>query len=157
MTAEEYLNKLVDIDKRISAIRRAIEKCYARAESTSPQSSDIPPSFTGGTSRKIEDSVVMIADYKTELEMLCKSYEQMSYNVLCITDSMPDSRLAALIINKYINGMSWERTAEALDREANYTRKVLGPNAIKMFKKFYQTPEKALVSPLPREYNDNMP
>ena len=104
MTAEEYLNKLVDIDKRISAIRRAIEKCYARAESTSPQSSDIPPSFTGGTSRKIEDSVVMIADYKTELEMLCKSYEQMSYNVLCITDSMPDSRLAALIINKYING-----------------------------------------------------
>lgn len=117
MTAEEYLNKLVDIDKRISAIRRAIEKCYARAESTSPQSSDIPPSFTGGTSRKIEDSVVMIADYKTELEMLCKSYEQMSYNVLCITDSMPDSRLAALIINKYINGMSWERTAEALDRE----------------------------------------
>lgn len=57
MTAEEYLNKLVDIDKRISAIRRAIEKCYARAESTSPQSSDIPPSFTGGTSRKIEDSV----------------------------------------------------------------------------------------------------
>ena len=41
MTAEEYLNKLVDIDKRISAIRRAIEKCYARAESTSPQSSDV--------------------------------------------------------------------------------------------------------------------
>lgn len=157
MTAEEYLNKLVDIDKRISAIRRAIEKCYARAESTSPQSSDIPPSFTGGTSRKIEDSVVMIADYKAELETLCKSYEQMSYNVLCITDSMPDSILAALIINKYINGMSWERTAEALDREANYTRKVLGPNAIKMFKKFYQTPEKALVSPLSREYNDNMP
>ena len=100
MTAEEYLNKLVDIDKRISAIRRAIEKCYARAESTSPQSSDIPPSFTGGTSRKIEDRVVMIEDYKTELEKLCKSYEQMSYNVLCITDSMPDSRLAALIINK---------------------------------------------------------
>ena len=62
-----------------------------------------------------------------------------------------------MIINKYINGMSWERTAEALDREANYTRKVLGPNAIKMFKKFYQTPEKALVSPLSREYNDNMP
>lgn len=70
MTAEEYLNKLVDIDKRISAIRRAIEKCYARAESTSPQNSDIPPSFTGGTSRKIEDSVVMIAVSLRALSLL---------------------------------------------------------------------------------------
>ena len=123
MTAEEYLNKLVDIDKRISAIRRAIEKCYARAESTSPQSSDIPPSFTGGTSRKIEDSVVMIADYKTELEKLCKSYEQMSYNVLCITDSMPDSRLAALIINKLYSQGAWSKCNKNVQEILSDTRK----------------------------------
>ncbi len=130
MTAKEYLEQLPDMRVRINAIRRKIAECKERASDTSAKMSDQRGS---GSCGKIEGNVGKAVDIETELKELLKEFEMFELRASREICSMPNSLYSGLLFEKYINGLSWEQVAEAIDKDIDYTRKVLHSKALSEF------------------------
>lgn len=142
MTAKEYLEQLPGMRVRINAIRRKIAECKDRASDTSAKLSD--QRVSGGCG-KIEGNVGEAVDIEAGLKELLKEFEKFELRASREICSMPNSLYSGLLFEKYINGLSWEQVAEAIDKDIDYTRKVLHSKALSEFDTII--PEKARFCP----------
>ncbi len=135
MTIKEYLSQLTDIRLRIEAIERSIEKCYSNAEKTTSTTSEVPNHTLGTTSNKVEENVLKVVEYKQQLESLENQFEEFAFRATCEINKIQDNVLVALLINKYVCGLTWEEVSEIIDKNLDYTKKELHTKALKEFEK----------------------
>lgn len=133
MTAKEYLEQLPNIRLRIRAIRRRIAECDDRATHITSNFSGTPSQHNGGASSKVADNVVAKVELESELDAIAKEFEAFEHRAALEINRLPDNLYSALLFEKYINGLTWEQVAEAIQRDADYTRKELHSKALTSF------------------------
>lgn len=144
MTAKEYLLQIRDIDKKIASLERSIEQCKERATSITSKFSEIPPQHNGDVSQKIAINAEKAVDYETDVKMLKEEVEQLKIKISREIDDVPNNTYSALLRDYYVNGLPWEDVAENIDKDSDYTRKVLHQSALKEFEiMFLDKPENA--------------
>lgn len=145
MTAKEYLNQLPNMQLRIDSLKRSIQICQERATGTGNQFTD---TVVGqGNSNKIADNMEKKIDFETELLQLVDEFEKFRFCVICQINRIPDNRYVSLLINRYVNNMSWEEIAEIIGyNDIKYVRKILHGRALAEFEKI--TPLFSPFSPL---------
>lgn len=132
MTAKEYLKQLPNMQIRIDSLKKSIQLCKERAVGTGIQFSEISSVQSNGN--KIADNIEKKADFESELLQLIDEFEKFRIRVICEINRIPDNRYASLLINKYINNMSWEDiTDEIGEKNSEYVRKELHEKALKNF------------------------
>ena len=134
MTVKEYLNQLPNMQLRIDSLKRSIQICQERATGTGNQFTDI--SVGQGNSNKIADNMEKKIDFETELLQLVDEFEKFRFRVICQINRIPDNRYVSLLINRYVNNMSWEEIAEIIGyNDVKYVRKILHVRALAEFEK----------------------
>lgn len=133
MTAKEYLNQLTALQNRITANKQALEKYRSKAVSTNSAFGDISGGKTN-TNSKIEINVEKIVLHEKNLESLCAVYENFLYITLIDINKIKDNVSVSLLVNKYINGKTWEEVTELLGFDSvDYVKKELHLKALKKF------------------------
>lgn len=132
MTAKEYLNQLPNMQLRINSLRKSIQLCRERAVGTGIQFSDMPP--VHGNGNKIACNTEKKVDFETELLKLADEFEKFRIRVIHEINRIPDNRCVSVLINRYINNMSWEKITEEIgEKNPEYVRKELHEKALKKF------------------------
>ena len=129
---------------RIDSLRRSIQLCQERAENTGAQFSDSPR--VQGNGNKIADNIEKKADFEAELLQLIDEFERFRIRAIREINRIPDSMYASVLIDKYINGYTWERVAKNIGfQNEDYVRKILHAKALESFEK--NNPETTRKSP----------
>ena len=145
MTAKEYLNQLPNMQLRINSLKKSIQLCQECATKTGTQFSDLP--MVQGNGNKIADNIEKKLDFEDELLQLVNEFEKFRFCVICQINRIPDNRYVSLLINRYVNNMSWEEIAEIIGyNDIKYVRKILHGRALAEFEKI--TPLFSPFSPL---------
>lgn len=131
MTAKEYLEQLPNIRLRIRAIKRRIAECDDRATHITSSFSGMPAQHGGAS--KIEENMEKKIDLDSELKAIVMEFEAFERRAVLEINRIPDNLQSALLIEKYINGLTWEQVAEAIGKDADYTRKELHSKALTSF------------------------
>ncbi len=132
MTAKEYLNQLPNMQLRINSLRKSIQLCRERAIGTGNQFSDMP--MVNDSGNRIADNMAKKVDFETELLRLADEFEKFRIRVIYEINRIPDNRCVSILINRYINNMSWEKIAEEIgEKNPEYVRKELHEKALKNF------------------------
>ena len=133
MTAKEYLEQLPDMRLRIQALSRKIAECDDRATQIASSTPDAAPRHNGGASSKIETNVGEKVDLESTLKKIKKEFELFEQRAIIEINKLPDNKQSALLFERYINGLTWERIAEVLEKDVDYTRKELHSKALASF------------------------
>ncbi|MDE6091900.1 MAG: hypothetical protein K2G14_02245 [Ruminococcus sp.] len=151
MTAKEYLKQLQNIQLRINSLQKSIQLCQERAVGTGTRFSDI--SAAQGNRNKIADNMAKKVDFESELMQLTDEFEKFRLRVIRQINCIPDNRYVSLLMNKYVNNMSWERVTEEIgEKNSEYVRKELHEKALKKFSEII--PENLRKSPKISLYSD---
>ena len=106
MTAAECLSQLTDIRRRIEALNETIAKCYSSASKSTPSYGG---EVGGGTSdNRIERNVEKAIEHERQLQKLTEQFDQFAYDMTLEINRISNNIYAALLIQKYVNGNSWE-------------------------------------------------
>ncbi len=146
MTAKEYLEQLIDIRVRIKALNRKISECRERASNTAAGSSGETTQHSGENTSKIVRNVENKLELEASLEKIKFEFEQFETRATLEINRLPNNQYTGLLMEKYVNGLTWEQVAEAIDKDPDYTRKVLHSRALAEFEKI--NPEHARKNPV---------
>lgn len=144
MTAKEYLKQLQNIQMRIDSLQKSIQLCKERAAGTGIHFSDV--STAQSNKNKIADNMAKKIDFESELMRLADEFEKFRLRVIYQINCIPDNRYVSLLMNKYVNNMSWEKVTEEIgEKNSEYVRKELHEKALKKFSEI--NPENLLKPP----------
>lgn len=148
MTAAECLSQLTDIRRRIEALNETIAKCYSSASKSTPSYGG---EVGGGTSdNRIERNVEKAIEHERQLQKLTEQFDQFAYDMTLEINRISNNIYAALLIQKYVNGNSWEMVAQKLGHNVDYTKRELHSRALAEFERVVMAnPRKPLELPHP--------
>ena len=148
MTAAECLSQLTDIRRRIEALNETIAKCYSSASKSTPSYGG---EAGGGTSdNRIERNVEKAIEHEHQLQKLTEQFDQFAYDMTLEINRISNNIYAALLIQKYVNGNSWEIVAQKLGYNVDYTKRELHSRALAEFERVVMAnPRKPLELPRP--------
>lgn len=135
MTAKEYLEQLPDLQLRINSLKRKIEVCHERGTDISIHQSDGIHSNTYGSS-KVVNTAENAADLSKVRYLIANEFLAFKSRAVVEINRIPNNLYAALLMDKYVNGLTWEEVAENIGKDFDYTRKVLHSKALESFDKF---------------------
>lgn len=151
MTAKEYLKQLQNIQLRINSLQKSIQLCQERATRTGTQFSEISAVQSNGN--RIADNMAKKVDFEAELMRLTDEFEKFRFRVICQINCISDNRYVSILMNKYVNNMSWEQVTEEIgEKNSEYVRKELHEKALKKFSEI--TPENLRKTPKTSLYSD---
>lgn len=129
---------------RINSLKKSIQLCQECATKTGTQFSDLP--MVQGNGNKIADNIEKKLDFEDELLQLVNEFEKFRFRVICQINRISDNRCVSLLINRYVNNMSWEKVTEEIEeKNSEYVRKELHEKALKKFEE--NTPENLRKTP----------
>ena len=113
MTAREYLGQYLEIDRLINSKKRTLQKLRLQSVSLSATNQGTKVKGTSGDRIKILDKIIDIESEITaqELRLIEKQREIMNRIQLVCSPN-----LIAVLTDKYINGLSFEKIAELNDK-----------------------------------------
>lgn len=113
MTAKEYLRQYLEIDRLIKSKKRTLQKLRLQSVSLSASGQDIKVKSTSGDRIKILDKIIDLESEIAgqELRLIEKQREIMNRIQLVCSPN-----LIAVLTDKYINGLSFEKIAELNDK-----------------------------------------
>lgn len=111
-----WLSRAYWARKRIDKLRLHCEAMRAMAEGVKGMRYDAPRT-RGGTPDTIADSVAALLEVEAKLDAEIKKYAAKIEEIDAAIKQVEDSRLATLLLMRYVQGLRWERIA----REMSYS------------------------------------
>lgn len=108
MTAKEYLSRARKLQSRLDALERARAGAWERATATTANGST--PVSGGDISRKTEAYAELVATIDREYDRL----GELKQEIIGTISKVQDNTLAALLIAYYVDGATWDQTAEII-------------------------------------------
>lgn len=130
MTAKEYLNGALDIERLINAKRRFLNKLRAQSINLSSvkMTDKVISSCKGNT---VVDKII---DLETEISASEEKLVEKQKEIIHRIDLVYHPKLIAVLIDKYITGMSIEQIAEKMEISRR-TAYVWHGQALQIFRK----------------------
>jgi len=114
MTNKEKIEYL----KRYNACLREVERLQNEKERLSSIRDKITPTYSdmpkGGTSDKT-DTTAAIIDLDLEIDYQIKKWTELGQEIKAVIDTVEDCNLRLLLKYRYINGMTFEQIAVAMN------------------------------------------
>lgn len=133
MTAKEYLEQLTEMRVRIKALNRKIAECKERATNTASNAFGEAVQNNGTISSKIADNMENKVTLEAILNKVKEEFEEFEIRATIEINRVPNNLHSGLLLEKYVNGLTWEQVAEAIDKDPDYTRKDLHSRALASF------------------------
>lgn len=105
MNAKEYLNELVNLDRRLERLLLRREELAALSTRCTSNLTGVPPG--GGNGRKLENSVSNIIETEDEIEREISNLLKQRKDLFCKLNKIGDERLAMILELRYLKGMQW--------------------------------------------------
>lgn len=135
MTAKEYLEQVIGIDKRINSLEHRLEMLKESAERITPMYGSIS-SGTRKSSDKLSENIGEKIDIEKEIITLKEEFKAFQIRVEKEIHRIPNNVYATLLAEKYINGTSWNEIAEIIGyNDVKYVRKILHSKALAEFER----------------------
>lgn len=112
MTAKEWLLRARKLEERLAALRESRQRAYDRAVSATAQPRD--GCVTGGGAAAPDDKAAGYAIVGEEVEAQLAELNRIRAEILRMCRRVEDNMLAALLIEYYVNGKTWEQVAVGL-------------------------------------------
>ena len=133
MRAKEYLNYVRDLGQYINSKLEYCEQLRKLAAMSSPSISN--DKVTGGNRQgsKLEDYAVKIMTIEHDLRYDIYKLIEEKNKVMSFIQKMKDIKEQTLLINRYINGYSWERVAKEMVYSVDHARGYANKKALESF------------------------
>lgn len=139
MTAKEYLEIAINIDKRITSLTNRITYLRSNTERVTPVY-EITARMSGCSGDTLSQVIGDILDSASEIAKIRDEFAKYRIRVEHEIQRIPNNIYATLLEERYINGKSWKEISEIIDyNDEKYVREVVHNQALKEFEKF--TPE----------------
>lgn len=133
MTAKEYLNQLMSIEKLIQVKTTERERLMALATKVTSALNDCKVE-TSPDNTKTQNIIIKMAELREEIEEQASRYTSLYQKIEEEIDDIADDRYKILLIMRYMKGASFSDIADKLGYEKRWTL-VLHKRALKDFEK----------------------
>lgn len=133
MTAKEYLNQLMSIEKLIQVKTTERERLMALATKVTSALNDCKVE-TSPDNTKTQNIIIKMAELREEIEEQASRYTALYRKIEEEIDDIEDDRYKLLLIMRYMKGASFSDIADKLGYEKRWTL-VLHKRALKDFEK----------------------
>lgn len=133
MTAKEYLNQLISIEKLIQLKTTERERLMALATKVTSALNDCKVE-TSPDNTKTQNIIIKMAELREEIEEQASRYTSLYRKIEEEIDDIEDSRYKLLLIMRYMKGASFSDIADKLGYEKRWTL-VLHKRALQDFEK----------------------
>lgn len=107
MTTKEWLNRARHIDDEINALLEAQQRAFTQATSTTSRLKEAKVVSSGGTSGLLESYVALGEKINRRVDELLR----VKAEILSVIERAEDGTLRQLLMERYINGKTWEKVA----------------------------------------------
>nr|DAU78537.1 MAG TPA: Protein of unknown function (DUF1492) [Caudoviricetes sp.] len=133
MTAKEYLNQLMSIEKLIQLKTTERERLMALATKVTSALNDCKVE-TSPDNTKTQNIIIKMAELREEIEEQASRYTSLYRKIEEEIDDIEDDRYKILLIMRYMKGASFSDIADKLGYEKRWTL-VLHKRALQDFEK----------------------
>nr|DAT41670.1 MAG TPA: Protein of unknown function (DUF1492) [Caudoviricetes sp.] len=133
MTAKEYLNQLMSIEKLIQLKTTERERLMALATKVTSALNDCKVE-TSPDNTKTQNIIIKMAELREEIEEQASRYTALYRKIEEEIDDIADDRYKILLIMRYMKGASFSDIADKLGYEKRWTL-VLHKRALQDFEK----------------------
>lgn len=133
MTAKEYLNQLISIEKLIQVKTTERERLMALATKVTSALNDCKVE-TSPDNTKTQNIIIKMAELREEIEEQASRYTALYRKIEEEIDDIEDDRYKLLLIMRYMKGASFSDIADKLGYEKRWTL-VLHKRALQDFEK----------------------
>lgn len=133
MTAKEYLNQLMSIEKLIQVKTTERERLMALATKVTSALNDCKVE-TSPDNTKTQNIIIKMAELREEIEEQASRYTTLYRKIEEEIDDIEDDRYKLLLIMRYMKGASFSDIADKLGYEKRWTL-VLHKRALQDFEK----------------------
>ena len=133
MTAKEYLNQLISIEKLIQVKTTERERLMALATKVTSALNDCKVE-TSPDNTKTQNIIIKMAELREEIEEQASRYTSLYRKIEEEIDDIEDDRYKILLIMRYMKGASFSDIADELGYEKRWTL-VLHKRALQDFEK----------------------
>lgn len=133
MTAKEYLNQLISIERLIQLKTTERERLMALATKVTSALNDCKVE-TSPDNTKTQNIIIKMAELREEIEEQASRYTALYSKIEEEIDDMEDDRYKLLLIMRYMKGASFSDIADTLGYEKRWTL-VLHKRALQDFEK----------------------
>ena len=133
MTAKEYLNQLISIEKLIQVKTTERERLMALATKVTSALNDCKVE-TSPDNTKTQNIIIKMAELREEIEEQASRYTKLYRKIEKEIDDIEDDRYKLLLIMRYMKGASFSDIADKLGYEKRWTL-VLHKRALQDFEK----------------------
>ena len=133
MTAKEYLNQLMSIEKLIQVKTTERERLMALATKVTSALNDCKVE-TSPDNTKTQNIIIKMAELREEIEEQASRYTALYRKIEEEIDDIADDRYKILLIMRYMKGASFSDIADKLGYEKRWTL-VLHKRALQDFEK----------------------
>lgn len=133
MTAKEYLNQLMSIEKLIQLKTTERERLMALATKVTSALSDCKVE-TSPDNTKTQNIIIKMTELREEIEEQASRYTALYRKIEKEIDDIEDDRYKLLLIMRYMKGASFSDIADKLGYEKRWTL-VLHKRALQDFEK----------------------
>jgi len=133
MTAKEYLNQLMSIEKLIQVKTTERERLMALATKVTSALNDCKVE-TSPDNTKTQNIIIKMAELREEIEEQASRYTALYRKIEEEIDDIEDNRYKLLLIMRYMKGASFSDIADKLGYEKRWTL-VLHKRALRDFEK----------------------
>ena len=116
LSTKEWLKRAWKIDNEITALERELLSAKERMLSVTAHYSDIKVQTSKGN--KTEDATLKYIEYKNKLECRIDALYAVKCEIADAISKVDNSIFRALLTLRYLQFMTWERIAEAIDYDS---------------------------------------
>ena len=124
MTAKQYLNQIRNLDLRIQSSAEEVMQLRALTENITASFSERVQSSSAGDG--FAEIVAKIADLEIEINAMTDELILKKQRVNYEMHNMKNNLYAALLIERYCNGKTWDQIANNLNYDIRYIQKLHG-------------------------------
>ena len=128
MTAKQYLRSIRRIDKQINAMNNSISRLWEQATSTAQQIGG-----DGGRSSEVTRRPEAYAERVADLTAQRDALIRQKAEAIDLINRVDHHIYAALLLEYYCNGNTWEETADAIGYSYYHTVHRIHPAALAAF------------------------
>lgn len=153
MTGEQFLNSIRGLDLEISALDHERCRIADRRRDLLEQAESLGASLAGvcvqhsvgsrtenlgvqlADTMSVVDVVTRLNDYQNKINRKIEELMDRKERAKVIIDHVPDARLRALLIHRYISNLRWSSIADIMGYTQNWVEVKLARQAVEAFEK----------------------
>ena len=132
---KQWLNRAFHANNKAKALARFAEQCRENAQGTSINYEGNDAGKSGSSENGTEKAYIKLAEAEEKARQQKQECERLILEIQNVISTLHDDELEAVLINRYLNFMSVERTAEFMHydsrtvmRKVNKAIEKLSPN-----------------------------